>query len=292
MATAVALARRGYSVVLAARRADRLAEAARRCTAAARRAGSDAARTVVHATDVADEGQVNALVSAAAAQFGRIDVMVNNAGVGTFNRVHETSDEEMRWIFDVNYFGAFYGCRAVAPIMIRQRSGHIFNLSSVIGKRGTPFQGAYCATKFALCGLTDALRVEMAPYGVRVTCVCPALTDTEFKEHTRHGQIDSSSRRALPRMPAAGVAERIAKTVGKNKPELVFTLSGRALVVLSTLWPRAVDALMKAYHDELIGNLAPSPAAGERAPKPDACAPAAPRADIRREQVGTSRSSD
>jgi len=248
--TALALARRRYAVVLAARRVDKLQDVAGMCT----EAGGEA-RTV--RTDVADEAQVDALVQAAVEQFGRVDVMVNNAGHGVHARVAETTDRQMRRIFDVNFFGVFYGCKAVAPVMVAQRSGHIFNVSSVIGKRGTPFNGAYCATKFAVCGLTDSLRVELKPHDVKVTCVLPGLTDTEFFERVEGGTHRSkSSFEWLRQMqPAERVARRIAATVGKDKPELVFTVGGRLLIRLSAIWPRLADAMMKVYHDDMIGRV-------------------------------------
>ena len=249
METALALARRRYAVVLAARRVDRLEEVAGRCEQAGGEAG-------VAATDVADRQQVEALVAGAVEKYGRVDVMVNNAGFGVSARVHETSDEEMADIFAANFFGVFYGCRAVAPVMMRQRGGHIFNVSSVIGKRGTPFQGAYCATKFAVCGLTDSLRVEMMPYHVRVTCVCPALTQTEFFEKSRRQRAAGSSFRRLRRMvPASVVGRKIAASVGKSRPEIVFGLGGKLLALLSALSPRAVDRVMKVYHDDLVKKL-------------------------------------
>jgi len=249
LATAEALAARGYAVVLAARRADRLEEVADRC----RRAGGEA---VVTPTDVAEREQVEALVATTVEKCGRVDVMVNNAGFGVSARVHETSEEEMADIFAVNVFGVFHGCRAVAPVMMRQRSGHIFNVSSVVGKRGTPFHGAYCATKFAVAGLTDSLRVEMMPYDVRVTCVCPALTRTEFFEKSRRQRAAGSSFRRLRRMmPASVVGRKIAATVGKRRPEIVFGLGGKLLVKLSALSPRLVDRMMKLYHDDLVRKL-------------------------------------
>jgi NAD(P)-dependent dehydrogenase (short-subunit alcohol dehydrogenase family) len=246
-ATAVELARRGYAVVLAARRAEKLQQVARQCLAA----GGEA---LVVPTDVRRAEQVDALVASAAAKFGRLDVCVNNAGCGLHARVHETSDEQMRAIFDVNYFGAFYGCRAAARVMVRQRSGHIFNVSSVIGKRGVPFNGAYCATKFALCGLTDSLRVELRPYHVRVTAVCPALTDTEFFDAVQgrpdRGKPLYAKLRGL--MPAEAVARKIVQTIGRKKPEILFTPGGRFLVVLSALWPGGADKLMLLYQKKLI----------------------------------------
>jgi len=248
-ATAEALARKGYAVALAARRRERLEEVARRC----RDAGGEG-RAIV--TDVADPARVDGLVAGVVEEFGRVDVMVNNAGYGVFARVHETPPEQMRAIFDVNFFAVFHGCRAAAPVMIRQGSGHIFNVSSVIGKRGTPFHGAYCATKFAVSGLTESMRVEMKPYGVRVTLVCPALTETEFFEHSwRARKAGSSFRRFKGLTPAPVVGRKIAATVGKPAPELVFTAGGKLLVWMAALFPRVADAMMKGYHDDLVKRL-------------------------------------
>lgn len=246
--TALALAGRGYVVYLAARRVEMLEDVRRLC----RHAGGDG-RVVV--TDVADPEQVDALVRRAVDEFGRVDVMVNNAGLGIHARVAETTGEQMHRIFGVNFFGVFYGCKAVSPVMIAQRSGHIFNVSSVIGKRGTPFNGAYCATKFAVCGLTDSLRVEMLPHNVKVTCVCPGLTDTEFFDKVDGGAgKGKGSFKSLRTMQSpAHVARRIVRTVGKNRPQLVFTPGGKLLVLISALWPKLADKMMKVYHDDVAG---------------------------------------
>lgn len=250
METAYSFARRGYVLALAARREDKLQEVAGKC----RELGSP--QVLVKPTDVAVEGQVNELIGTAQKAFGRIDVLVNNAGYGLFERVHETSVEEMRRIFEVNFFGLFFGCRAVAPIMMAQRSGHIFNVSSVIGRRGTPFHGAYSATKFAVIGLTDSMRVEMSPYNVRVTSVLPALTDTEFFQQSRRGQHAQQSFAKFKRLtPASVVAEKIAAAVGKNRPNITLTLGGKFLVWMSIISPRLVDLGMRRYHDDLVKRL-------------------------------------
>ncbi len=247
--TALALARRDYVVLLAARRVEKLQEVAEAC----RQAGGEAR---VVPTDVASRQQVEALVNAACDEFGRIDVMVNNAGYGIFKSVVETTEQEMRDILAVNFLGVFFGCQAVAPVMIRQRRGHIFNVSSVIGKRGTPFHGAYCATKFAICGLTDSLRVEMMPHDVRITCVCPALTETEFFAQSRGGSAAKSSfQRFKGMMPARRVGEKIARSVGKSRPEMVFSAGGKLLALIAALSPRLADAMMKVYHDDLVKSL-------------------------------------
>ena len=250
--TAVAYAAKGYAVVLAARSVDNLNAVADRCRAAA---GEGAAGDVVLVvpTDVTQRRQVDALIATAMDVFGRIDVMVNNAGYGQFARVHELDEQDLRDIFEVNFFGAFFGCRAVAPIMIDRGRGHIFNISSVIGKVGSPFHGAYSATKFALSGLTQAMRVEMRPFGVHVTDVCPALTETGFSRSVRKGDVRQRSEylRRTKKMHPAKVARRIVARTGKRTPQMIFTAGGRLLILLGTVWPRAADRLMKVYHDDL-----------------------------------------
>ncbi len=251
-ATALAFARKGYAVVVASRRAEKLVELADECG----RLGADA---LAVPTDVSREEQVRALVDACVEKFGRVDVMVNNAGYGLHARVDETTAEQMRQIFETNFFGVFYGCRAVAPVMVAQGSGHIFNVSSVIGKRGSPFNGAYSATKFAICGLTDAMRVEMLDHNVHVTAVCPGTTDTPFFES---GQGPSAQdRRGLSRlagmMKPQVVARRIVATVGRRRAELVFSAGGKLLTLIAALSPRLADRMMKVYHDDIVRSSPP-----------------------------------
>jgi NAD(P)-dependent dehydrogenase (short-subunit alcohol dehydrogenase family) len=261
--TALAYSRKGWAVVLAARRADRLEEIARNCRAA----GGEA---LAVPTDVTRQEQVEALVARAMEAFGRLDVLVNNAGFGQGGRVHEITDRQMRDIFEVNFFGVFYGCKAALPVMMRQRSGHIFNVSSVIGKRGTPLNGAYCATKFAVAGMTESMRVELVPWKIRVTLVCPGLTDTEFfdmiREPSEPAGVEPSAdapgapkrkparvsfQRLRTMMPADAVARRIVRATGKNVSEMVFTLGGKALVAAAHRWPRFTDWLLGFYRDDL-----------------------------------------
>ena len=252
--TAAAYAAKGYAVALAARREDKLQAVAERC----RQAGGGEDIALVVPTDVTRNEQVTALVAAVMDRFGRIDAMVNNAGYGQFGRVHELTERDLRDIFEVNFFGAFFGCRAVAPIMIEQKRGHIFNISSVIGRVGSPFHGSYSASKFALSGLTEAMRIELRPFGVHVTDVCPALTETEFFDHVRDGEVRQRSDylRRSKKMPPAVIARRIVRRTGKYTPKMVFTAGGRFLIFLATVWPRLADRLMKVYHDDLQRGLA------------------------------------
>jgi short-subunit dehydrogenase len=244
------LARRGYRLVLGARRTDKLEAVAQQC----RQLGGQA---IALPTDVSVQVQVEALVRSATGSFGRLDVMVNNAGRGLFSLVQETTPEQMRSIFDVNFFGLFYGCLAAIPVMAAQKHGHIMNVASVIGKRGTPYHGAYSATKFAVIGLTESMRVELKPCGIKVTAVCPALTESEFFETSERGPAAKQSFAKLRKMmPAADVARKMADTVGKNKPEIVFTFAGKLLAAMSALFPRAADAMMGKYFEDITERIA------------------------------------
>jgi NAD(P)-dependent dehydrogenase (short-subunit alcohol dehydrogenase family) len=151
--------------------------------------------------DVADQAQARAAVDAAVERFGRIDVLVNNAGRGLLGAVEEADDAEVRAIFETNVFGLLAVTRAVLPIMRRQRSGRIFNFSSVGGIAVGEGWGVYGGTKYAVEGLSEAMRRELAPLGVQVTIVEPGVFRTDF--------LDGSSLHA-----AKAVLDDYVPTVG------------------------------------------------------------------------------
>ena len=158
------------------------------------------------ALDVTDEDQAQAAVAAAVREFGRIDVVVNNAGRGLLGAVEEASDEAARAIFDTNVFGVLNVQRAVLPVLRAQRSGRLIQLSSVGGFTGTPGWGLYSATKFAVEGFSEALHGELAPLGIHVTIVEPGLFRTDF--------LDESS------LHRAGEIADYAETVGTMRQSL------------------------------------------------------------------------
>ncbi|MEV4604514.1 oxidoreductase [Amycolatopsis sp. NPDC049253] len=145
------------------------------------------------ALDVTDEAAASAAVGAAVDRFGRIDVLVNNAGRGLLGAVEEASDEAVRAVFDANVFGLLAVTRAVLPVLRRQRSGHVVNISSVGGFTTGPGWGVYGATKFAVEALSEALHGELAPLGVHVTVVEPGFFRTDFLDssslHRAEGEI-------------------------------------------------------------------------------------------------------
>jgi len=132
--------------------------------------------------DVTRLHDAQAAVDAAVAKFGRIDVLVNNAGYTMLGALEEVSDEQTQQVFDVNVFGALRMIRAVVPHMRKQRSGRIINISSIAGKLSTPVNGTYSATKFALEALSDALYMELTPFGIQVVLVELGAIKTHFDD--------------------------------------------------------------------------------------------------------------
>jgi NAD(P)-dependent dehydrogenase (short-subunit alcohol dehydrogenase family) len=161
---------RGWRAVVTARDTARVAELA----------APYGDRALALALDVADQGRIDAAVAAANEKFGRIDMLVNNAGYGYQSSIEEGEEAEIRAQFDVNVFGLFALTRAVLPIMRAQGSGHILNITSVAGLVGFPSSGYYAASKHAVEGWSDALAAETAPLGIKVTCVEPGPFRTDW----------------------------------------------------------------------------------------------------------------
>ncbi|MCX5497034.1 SDR family NAD(P)-dependent oxidoreductase [Kaistia dalseonensis] len=141
-------------------------------------------RLLAVALDVTSEAQIKAAVAAAAEKFGRIDVLVNNAGYGQLGLFEETAPGDAEQQFATNVFGLFNVTRAVLPLMRQQRSGHIFNLSSIAGLRGGLGGSLYCASKFAIEGFSESLAQEIEPFGISVTVVEPGFFRTDFLDDT------------------------------------------------------------------------------------------------------------
>src|SRR6202012_4881488 len=130
--------------------------------------------------DVTKDDEIEAAVKQAVDHFGKIDVLVNNAGIGYFGAIEESEEDEVRRMFEINFWGLAHVTKAVLPTMRKQRSGHIVNIASIGGLVGFPAVGYYNATKFAVDGFSDALSKETAPLGIKVTVVCPSGFRTDW----------------------------------------------------------------------------------------------------------------
>lgn len=172
-ATARLLAAEGATVVLGARRTDRI-------QALADELKANGGEALAVETDVTDRHQVQKLVDAATETYGKLDVMINNAGLMPQSLLEHRKIDEWDQMIDVNIKGVLYGIAAALPPMQKQKSGHIINVSSVAGHRVGPGSAVYAATKFAVRALSEGLRQEVKPYNIRTTIISPGAVDTEL----------------------------------------------------------------------------------------------------------------
>lgn len=156
--------------------------------------------------DVTNSGDITQVVEKAVDTFGRIDVLVNNAGIGYFGAIEESEEEEIRKMFDINFFGLANMTKAVLPVMRKQRSGHIINISSVGGLVGFPAVGFYNATKFAVDGFSESLAKETAPLNIKVTIIAPSGFRTDWAGRSANN--------------AKKVIEDYQLTAGQNKDNI------------------------------------------------------------------------
>jgi len=174
-ATARLLSAEGASVVLGARRVDRIQSLADELHA-------KGGKALAIATDVTHVEQVKKLVDSAVQKFGRIDVMINNAGIMPHSPLERLKIDDWNRTIDVNIKGVLYGIAAALPHMKQQKAGHIINVSSVAGHKVTPNGAVYCATKHAVRALSEGLRVEVKPYNIRTTIISPGAVATELPD--------------------------------------------------------------------------------------------------------------
>ena len=223
-ATALAFARRHARLAICARRLDRLQEVAERC----RQAG--AAEVSVRRADVGRRADARAFVAAALRDYDRIDVLVNNAGLGWMGRLHEMTEQDVRTVVDTNLLGVIWTTQAALPSMLAARAGVVINVASVVGFRANPYSAVYSATKHAVVGLSHALRGELSGSGVKVSVVYPSTTATAF--------FDGREQAIGPAYPPEWIAR---------------------LIVRTARWPRrdAMVAPIRAAHvaEPLIGGL-------------------------------------
>jgi clavulanate-9-aldehyde reducatase len=209
-ATALACARAGASVALAARRADRI-------DALAQRIVEQGGRAIAVPTDVGEEAQAQAFIEQTYKQLGRLDVLVNNAGVMLLGPIEDAPTEEWRRMIHANVFGVLYCTHAALSLMHEQGSGHIVNVSSVAGRIARAGSGVYNLTKFGVGAFSESLRQEAAPLGIRVTLVEPGAVATELAGHNRPEVLTEMAKRfegVTPLRPE-DIAEAVLYAIGQ-----------------------------------------------------------------------------
>ena len=204
-ATARLLSRQGASVVLGARRADRLKSLADELNASG-------GRTLAVTTDVTDREQVKRLVDTAVQKFGRIDVLINNAGLMPQSPLERLKLDEWDRMIDVNLKGVLYGIAAALPFMKEQKAGHIINVSSMAGNKVGPGFAVYAATKYAVRALSEGLRQEVKPYDIRTTVISPGAVATELLDTISEPDVAEAVRKRTAEiaLPAESFARAVA----------------------------------------------------------------------------------
>jgi short-subunit dehydrogenase len=198
------------------------------------------------AMDVTSEADVAALVTRAQQVFGRLDIMICNAGFGYYGSVDEMDPDVMRRMMDVNFMGTFYGARAALPVFRGQGHGHLLFVSSIVGKRGIPLMSGYSATKAAQATFAESLRSECVGTDIHVSAVFPVSTTTEFREAMERDfghQVSGLG----PKQPVEHVARAIVRCLRRPIAEVYPHRASRGLPLLNAIAPAFTDRLMRKY---------------------------------------------
>jgi NADP-dependent 3-hydroxy acid dehydrogenase YdfG len=209
-AAARRLSAEGATVVLGARRSERLQSLTREFDARG-------AKSLAVATDVSDRSQVQTLIDSAVNTFGRIDVLINNAGVMPLSPLENLQVDEWDRMIDVNIKGVLYGIAAALPHMKRQKAGHIVNVSSVAGHKVGPTFAVYSATKHAVRTLSEGLRMEVKPYNIRTTIISPGAVATELLDGISDPETAAANRAYVAQVavPADSFARAVAFAISQ-----------------------------------------------------------------------------
>jgi NAD(P)-dependent dehydrogenase (short-subunit alcohol dehydrogenase family) len=239
LATARAAAKAGATVVVASRNAEAVETLAREI----RDAGG---RALGALCDVTEESDVRRLAETVIAQYGGFDTWVNNAGVSIYGLIEEVETEDMKQLFETNFWGVVHGSRAALE-HLKVRGGAIINVGSTLSERVIPLQGIYCASKFAVRGFTDALRmeVEKAGYPVAVTLVKPAAIDTPYVRHAKN-YLPEEPQNPPPVYAPEVVVEVILHCATHAERDMFAGGAGALFGWMEKFMPRATDRAMEA----------------------------------------------
>lgn len=193
--------------------------------------------------DITLEADRRRLLDAVVAQWGGLDVLINNAGVGSFGHFADCSEAILRKVMELNFFAPAELIRRAIPILTRGRRPAIVNVASMCGRRGLPAWSEYSASKFALCGLTEALRAELVRFGIDTLLIVPGLTSTGLSQNMlrNEGRMKIDFAKA---MKPDDVATTILRALRRNRSETVIGWEARWMLLVNRLFPRVVDRLI------------------------------------------------
>lgn len=237
-ALAVELAGHGARLVLVARRREKLVSLTAEI--------ADPQQVDAVVGDVAESSTRRQALDTCQRNYGGLDILVNNAGVGALGRFEDATPDRLRRIMEVNFFAAAEFAREAFPLLRQGRDPLLVNVSSILGHRAAPRNSEYCASKFALQGLSESLRAEWTRHGIGVLVVSPGSTRTEFGENLLEDQIEAP----LPSRPhtsAEEVAKLAVRAMQRRRNEVVPSFTGRLLLWANRIAPRAVDRAMNRY---------------------------------------------
>jgi short-subunit dehydrogenase len=255
LVTAREAARRGAKLVVAARAEDALRQLVEEIN-------SKGGEAVYVAADVGKQDDVRRIAETALERFGRIDTWVNNAGVSIYGKIVDTPVEDMRRLFETDFWGVVHGSLAAVQYL-RQRGGALINVGSTVSDRAIPLQGVYSSSKHAVKGFTDALRMELEEEGapVSVTLIKPGAIDTQFTKHAKN-LLDKEPALPPPVYAPEAVAEAILHCAETPVRDVFVGFGGKAMGVLDKYAPRLGDKVMETFmFDAQKKN---EPARGER----------------------------
>jgi short-subunit dehydrogenase len=234
-------------LALAARRTDRLE------TLAQELRRDHGAEVLVQPTDVTQPAQVAALIDKVRQSYGRLDVLVNNAGVLKMQPFLDMPAGDMQYMVNVNFWGPVHSIRAAAPLMAASGGGHIVQVASGVARRGLPFMAVYSSTKSALSGLTESLRLELKAQGIVFTTIYPGGVDTDMPAAVDPSKLPPAYHdHAGLRIPAARVARAIRKALKSRPLEVYVPWWVRGGAWLSVLCPSAADFILRRNYKQAV----------------------------------------
>jgi NAD(P)-dependent dehydrogenase (short-subunit alcohol dehydrogenase family) len=219
-----------------------------------RELGSGRTKVTLHQVDVSNKARMAELPDEVTREHGAVHVVINNAGVAVASTFAQHSIEDFEWLFGINFWGVVYGCKFFLPKLLEGDQAHIVNVSSVFGFTGVPMNGSYCASKFAVRGLTETLRIELSGTNIGVTCVHPGGIATNIAESSRFNDPGSNKLKDLRQqmvnrfkrmLPPEKAGEAIVRAIERNTARLLITPEAYLIDAVKRAFP--------ALSTELVG---------------------------------------